>query len=61
MDEMQGLSIPDVVMESAQGRTKIYQAIKSGALVARKAGRRTVILRGDFRRYMQSLPAICVA
>jgi hypothetical protein len=52
------LSIADVQRESNLGRTTIYNAIKAGTLVARKAGRRTVILRADFERFLQSLPKI---
>lgn len=38
------------------GRTKVYEAIKTGALVARKIGRRTVILDDDLRIYLEALP-----
>ncbi len=58
MYENEGMSITDTVAESGQGRTSIYKAIKNGELIARKAGRRTIILRGDFARYMRALPAI---
>ena len=34
----------------------IYAAIASGQLVARKWGRRTLILATDARRYLESLP-----
>jgi excisionase family DNA binding protein len=37
------------------GRTSIYEAINSGELIARKNGRRTVILSDDLRRWLQSL------
>jgi excisionase family DNA binding protein len=36
-------------------RTSIYEAINSGKLIARKNGRRTVILSDDLRRWLQSL------
>ena len=39
------------------GRTSIYEAINSGELIARKNGRRTVILCDDLRRWLQDLPA----
>jgi excisionase family DNA binding protein len=38
------------------GRTTIFAALKSGALKARKIGRRTVILDEELRRWLSSLP-----
>jgi excisionase family DNA binding protein len=38
------------------GRTSIYEAISSRELIARKNGRRTVILADDLRRWLQNLP-----
>jgi hypothetical protein len=38
------------------GRTTIYEAIKSGSLVARKNGTRTVITAPDGMRWLRSLP-----
>ena len=51
------LSIPKASMLSGLGRTTLYAAIKSGALVARKCGKRTIILRSDLIIYLSSLPA----
>ena len=36
---------------------KIYEAIADGGLVARKLGRRTIILRDDLLLWLTSLPA----
>jgi excisionase family DNA binding protein len=37
---------------------KVYQHIRSGELIARKAGRRTLILAEDLDRFLQCLPAL---
>ena len=39
------------------GRTSIYKAISTRQLIARKNGRRTVILAEDLRLWLQDLPA----
>lgn len=51
-------SIAQAVELTGVGRTKIYQAIKDGSLTPRKFGARTLILRDDLQRFLQSLPAI---
>lgn len=38
------------------GRTTIYAAIRDGSLVARKWGKRTVIIAPDGIRWLKSLP-----
>ena len=40
-------------------RAKAYQEISSGRLVARKAGRRTLIERAEQARWLDSLPMMC--
>ncbi len=38
------------------GRTKIYEHINKGQLLARKNGRRTLILKEDLEIFLQNLP-----
>ncbi len=49
-------TIPEAGEAGAGGRTAIYEAIKSGALKARKRGKRTVILAPDLAQYLENLP-----
>jgi excisionase family DNA binding protein len=49
-------TIEDTALHVKCGRTTIYAAIKSGALKARKIGRRTIILDEDLRGWLASLP-----
>ena len=54
----EGLSIPEACRVAGLGRTKIYQAIADGRLTARKAGKRTLILRADLDRFLKTLPVL---
>ncbi len=54
--EKLALTIPEAVEAGAGSRTVIYEAIKSGALKARKRGKRTIILADDLVAFLQSLP-----
>jgi excisionase family DNA binding protein len=51
-----GLTIHQACEFSGIGKTKLYEAINSGKLKARKAGKRTLILSDDLRDYLSSLP-----
>jgi excisionase family DNA binding protein len=51
-------SVAEVCDASGLGRTTIYAAIKSGQLVARKAGMRTIILGADLDAWLQGLPIV---
>lgn len=50
--------INEACIEANIGRDKIYAAIKEDLLVARKFGRRTLILDDDLRAFLQSLPRL---
>lgn len=51
------LSIEDVRSLTGIGRTKIYQAINSGQLQARKFGKRTIVLKDDLDAFLANLEA----
>lgn len=49
-------TIPEAVRASGASRSRIYLALAAGELVARKAGRRTVIEADALRRWIASWP-----
>ena len=49
-------SIPEVCETSGLGRTAVYEEIRSGRLIARKCGRRTLVLLADLEAWLSSLP-----
>ena len=49
-------TIPDFCRTYAVGRTTVYRLIDEGAIVARKAGRRTLIDADSAARWYASLP-----
>lgn len=51
------LSIEEVCTATGLGRTKIYQAIGSGALPAKKLGKRTLVLKEDLNTFLANLDA----
>jgi excisionase family DNA binding protein len=54
--QREALSIAQACAVAGIGRTKIYQAIATGSLKARKCGKRTLVLRDDLRDFLASLP-----
>ena len=51
-------SISEACAVARAGRTAIYDAIRKGALIARKRGRKTLILPDDLRRWVEGHPAV---
>lgn len=56
MKEKLAYSVEDAAEISDCGRTAVYEAIRTGGLVARKLGRRTLILRADLQDWLERLP-----
>lgn len=50
-------SIHDVTKLTGIGRSFIYEEIKAGRLLIRKAGRRTLIFDADLKAWLASMPA----
>lgn len=51
------LKVPDAVRVSGLSRSAIYEAMRTGAIPAKKAGRRTLIRLADLDSYLAGLPA----
>jgi excisionase family DNA binding protein len=49
-------SIAETCALTGLGRDTVYRAISTGQLVARKVGRRTVVVDDDLRRFLARLP-----
>lgn len=56
MEKPIAVTIPDAVKLSGMSRSAIYEALKHRKIVARKAGRRTLIAFADLEAYLASLP-----
>ncbi len=58
MPEAIGLSVIEAARQAGVGRSTLYEAIQSGALMARKVGRRTLVTRDDLLLWLSSLPPV---
>jgi excisionase family DNA binding protein len=54
--EQLALTIAEACVAASIGRTVLYREISDGRLRAIKRGRRTLILRADLHRWLESLP-----
>jgi excisionase family DNA binding protein len=50
------LSIEKACELCSLGRTKFYELLKSKTIPARKVGRRTIVLRSELEKALESLP-----
>ena len=56
--EPDALTVDEAVQRGPAGKGKLYKEIAAGRLIARKIGRRTVILRTDYEQWLNGLPTI---
>jgi len=56
--EKMAFSVDEAGLRAGLGRDKIYAAIKSGQLEARKAGRRTLITTDALKQFIERLPSL---
>jgi excisionase family DNA binding protein len=54
--EQLALTVAEACAAARVGRTALYQAIASGALIARKRGRKTLLLPADLQTWIATLP-----
>ena len=50
------LSVEKACELCSLGRTKFYELLKSKTITARKVGRRTIVLRSELEKALESLP-----
>ena len=55
-DDFRMFGIPELSKLLGISRSSIYEAIKEGALVASKLGKRTLFKREHVRAFLESLP-----
>jgi excisionase family DNA binding protein len=55
---MKALSVRQVLDLTGISRPTFYNHVKAGRIVARKLGRRTIVMATDLERYLESLPRI---
>lgn len=56
--QREGLSVFEACQISGLGKTKLYHAISEGSLLARKYGKRRIILRADLLNFLSRLPIV---
>jgi excisionase family DNA binding protein len=56
--EQLALTVAEACAAARVGKTALYEAIARGVLVARKRGRRTLVLAADLKLWVEQLPPI---
>ena len=53
-----GYTIKELSQSGPIKRSKLYEAIKTGELIARKHGRSTIVLTTDYENFLDQLPKL---
>ncbi|GEO13538.1 hypothetical protein MAE02_12340 [Microvirga aerophila] len=53
-----GYTINELAKIGPVKRSKLYEAIRAGELIARKHGRSTLILKADYEKFLERLPKL---
>jgi hypothetical protein len=56
--EIEGFSVEEFARRYSLGRTKAFEEIAAGHLVARKVGKRTIIMASDAKSWAENLPRV---
>ncbi len=56
MEKKLAYTVKDLVAGGVGSRSTVYEALKSGALKAKKRGKSTIILPDYLEEYLQNLP-----
>ena len=51
-------SVPEVCALTGLGRDTVYSNIRSGKLIARKVGKRTLVTAADLQAFLEALPRL---
>jgi hypothetical protein len=51
-------SIPEIMIQTGLGRDCVYKNIRARKLIAKKIGRRTIVLAADLQRFLEALPTL---
>jgi excisionase family DNA binding protein len=54
--ERAAFSIPEVMLKTGLGRDTVYKLIRERQLIARKVGKRTLVIATDLYSFLETLP-----
>jgi hypothetical protein len=58
LEKKAAYGIDELAKAGPLGRTYLFQAIKEKRLIAKKAGRRTIVTHENYQAFLRSLPVV---